>query len=295
MNVVRMFNGLGNQMYQYAFARKLQIITGRTVYLDTRFINNEDNLLCNKKSDKKQRRREKYDLRSYKLDKLQIKLPTANSDILKHWQYLSRTGSLSKTIFEMAQKRLWPYLYYNEYTSVIPIGSVWPTYYLGNFINLKYYDDIKTILQKEFVLKEKLRLPPELKDILINENTVSVHIRRGDYIRINQDISHKAFYYPDALKLMEQKVGRPLIWLVFSDDIEWVKYNLFIEGKVVYVSDMGFQDYEELMIMKHCKHNIIANSTFSSWGAYLNANPDKIVIYPKIWRVNGMPDNWIGI
>ena len=287
MDVVKIFDGLGNQMFQYAFARKLQINKGREVYLDTRFINNEDGIVHNENLNS----RSKFDLRSYELDKFKIKLPVADNDILKHWQYLSKSGSFSHEVYKLAKIGLWPYKYSNERFTKICMDSILPTYYRGHFFKLSYYDDIKTILQKEFVLKEKIRLPAALKKILNNDNTVSIHVRRGDYVKLHKEISNKV-YYPKALELMAQKVDKPT-WLFFSDDIEWVKKYFKTDGKTVYVSDMGFQDYEELMIMKHCKHHIITNSTFSYWGAYLNPNPDKVIVCPKIWQADVIPEEWI--
>jgi hypothetical protein len=107
---------------------------------------------------------------------------------------------------------------------------------------------------------------------------------------LNRDISHKD-YYPKAITFIKDKIDNPT-FLVFSDDVEWVKKNMEIGERVIYVSDMGFKDYEELAIMKHCRHNIIANSTFSYWAAYLNANPDKIVICPKRWKSEIIPSEW---
>lgn len=289
MNVVKISDGLGNQMFQYAFARKLQIDTGKRVYLDTRFINNED-VITRKEN---HCRMSKNDFRYFGLDKFKIKLLIADNSVLNNWKYLSDIGIVQSKIYEMAKKGIWPWKYCDVDLSEINIDTCFPVYYKGFFFHLKYYDDIKGILQKEFVLRNKINLPEELKKILKNENTVSLHVRRGDFLRLNRDISQKE-YYPKALELMSQKIGS-LTVLVFSDDVEWVKDNLNIGQKVAYVSDMGFQDYEELAVMKHCRHHIIANSTFSYWAAYLNPNPDKVVICPKHWKTDIIPSNWISL
>ena len=97
------------------------------------------------------------------------------------------------------------------------------------------------------------------------------------------------------MKRIEELVSDP-IYLVFSDDIDWVKKHLKINGTVIYISDMGYKDYEEFTIMKHCRHDIIANSTFSYWAAYLNQNQGKNVIYPKTWEKHDIiPDGWIAM
>lgn len=124
-----------------------------------------------------------------------------------------------------------------------------------------------------------------------NENTVSIHVRRGDFVKLFWDIS-KSDYYARALQRIKALIKDP-IYMIFSDDIMWVKENMPIDGRKLYISEMGFKDYEELMIMKHCKHHIMANSTFSYWAAYLNRNPDKVVICPKHWKNSAIPQEWI--
>lgn len=289
MNIVKISDGLGNQMFQYAFARKIQIDTGKTVVLDVRYINNEDAAF---------RRENNYytaqnDFRKYGLDHFKIRLNIADESTLRNWSYLHNTGILHREIYAMAQNGLWPWGYCDEDLNEIAIKKYISMYYKGYFFDLKYFDSIRNVLVKEFVLKNKLHLPAELRNILQKDLTVSIHVRRGDFVKLNRDISQKD-YYPRALKLMKEKVKNPT-YLIFSDDMEWVKNNLKIDGKTVYVSNMGFMDYQEMMIMKHCKHHIIANSTFSYWAAYLNQNPDKIVICPRHWKTAIIPEEWVSI
>ena len=85
------------------------------------------------------------------------------------------------------------------------------------------------------------------------------------------------------------------VYLVFSDDIKWVKEHIKIDARKIYVSEMNFSDFQELTIMRYCKHNIIANSTFSYWAAYLNNNPEKIVICPRRWKKGIIPKEWISV
>ena len=168
------------------------------------------------------------------------------------------------------------------------------TYFVCYFFFLENFVDIKSILLYEFHLKTQMHLFGNLKRVLINEITVSIHVRRGDFIRLHCSICRER-YYTRAIKELEKCISKP-VYLVFSDDIEWVKENMKINGERMYISDKGYADYEEFTIMKNCKHNITANSTFSYWAAYLNPNPDKIVIYPKTWdKVEIIPDNWIGV
>ena len=130
MNVVKISDGLGNQMFQYAFARKLQIDTGKTVYLDTRFINNED-VIARKENDPLAK---KNGYRRYALDKFKIKLPSADDYVLKHWRYLSDTGFLWHEIYAMAQKGLWPWKYCEEDITEVSGAAYFPTYYKGYLV-----------------------------------------------------------------------------------------------------------------------------------------------------------------
>ena len=287
MNIVKISDGLGNQMFQYAFARKLQIDTGKKVYLDTRFINNED-MVTRRENDC---RSKKNGHRKYGLNHFRISLQRADTTALRGWDYLTSSGAMTERVYDMAKLGLWPWQYCDEEVNVVNSKSVLPTYYKGYFFHLDYYDSIRTVLQREFRLKDKIKLPVALKKILHDENTVSIHVRRGDFLKLNRDISCKE-YYPKALEYMKEKLDSPT-YVICSDDIEWVKANIAIPGKKVYISDMGFADYEEMTIMKHCKHNIIANSTFSYWSAYLNSSSDKIVVCPKNWKTDIIPKEWV--
>ena len=277
MNFVRVSDGLGNQMFQYAFARKWHLLTGQKVYLDTRFINNEDLYAKGRNPQLKG----KLAYREYGLSHFKTVLPVATGDALSCFENLYEWFGRYKVEEE------------NFYDTVFQSRVKLPAYYRGYFFDLRYYDDIRAILQHEFILREKLKLPCEVRNILSRENTVSVHIRRGDFLKLNRDIS-SSDYYERAFAYIGKRVASPF-YLIFSDDTEWVKDNMDIPGEKLFVSEMGFADYEELTIMKHCRNNIIANSTFSYWAAYLNANSEKIVVCPKRWRTKTIPEEWISI
>ena len=294
MNVVKISDGLGNQMFQYAFARKMQLRGNGRVYLDTRFINNEDRIARGEKS----RTLERNDHREYGLGHFRIRLPVADRRVLSKWNYLNQRNKAERMIAELSKEGLWFWQFKDDLYK--QKGEIWgaddcrfPTYFQGYHFNRKYYEDIRYVLLQEFRLRTPIRLPQDLQRTLNHENTVSIHIRRGDYLKLHCDISETG-YYRDAMGMIQEQAGCP-VYLIFSDDIEWVKRNLPVKGKKIYVSGMGFADYEELAIMKHCRHNIIANSTFSYWAAYLNSSPDKLVICPKRWMPEIIPSEWIWI
>ena len=292
MDVVRISDGLGNQMFQYAFAKKIQLLTGKKVFLDTRYINNEDVRMQNGRDGF----HEKCDVREYGLNHFKITLPIADSKDLYKWRFISQRNIFEWILCELSQRYLWPWQYRNEDLKKIVFEKrdrIYSIYYYGYFFDLRYYDDIKNILRKEFQLKNFVQLPLELYRVLQSDVTVGIHIRRGDFTKLSRDIS-KNEYYPRAIKKIEEYIKDP-VYLVFSDDIKWVKENMEINGRKIYVSEMKFTDFQELTIMKHCKHNIIANSTFSYWGAYLNNNPQKIVVCPRRWKKDIIPHEWISI
>jgi hypothetical protein len=167
-----------------------------------------------------------------------------------------------------------------------------------------YSKDIKNILLKEFVF----RMPEDEKNIELIEkikqsNSVSIHIRRGDYLSDHWQkilgVIKGTAYYKNAIDHINKKIRDPF-YFVFSDDSNWVKENLRL-GNCIYVDhNTGNNSYIDMYLMSLCKHNIIANSTFSWWAAWLNKNENKIVLIPERW-INGkscegiFPISWIKI
>lgn len=143
----------------------------------------------------------------------------------------------------------------------------------------------------------------KLSEIFCDKNIVGVHIRRGDYLQNQRTYGGICTddYYKKAMRLIYDKVKSP-VFCFFSDDIEWVKEN-YAEKGTLYIEENMFDEYHDwydMYLMSLCKHNIIANSSFSWWGAWLNENPDKMVIAPKKWvNANSMedicPEEWIRI
>lgn len=175
---------------------------------------------------------------------------------------------------------------------------------VGFWQSYKYVENVSKIIKDRFVFKK-------IEDCVINayeekmrnENSVSIHIRAGDYLS-DQYIKQygnicTVDYYKNAIKHMKSNMEHPRFY-VFSNDIEWCKQNIIIEN-VVWMEDLPeHDDWVEMYLMTCCKHNIIANSTFSWWAAWLNANSEKIVIAPKRWmntitEYDLCPKEWIRI
>jgi hypothetical protein len=136
----------------------------------------------------------------------------------------------------------------------------------------------------------------EKYDFIRNKKTTSIHIRRGDYLKYpNLHPTQSIEYYENSINLLKDKTE---LFIVFSDDINWCKENIKLEN-IIYIDNE--KDYIEIYLMSLCDNNIISNSSFSWWGAWLNENPNKIVIGPIKWFGGGiphytgdiLPDNWI--
>lgn len=159
----------------------------------------------------------------------------------------------------------------------------------GYWQNEYYFKHIRDTLLKEFTLKNSLS--PKATGYLSNMNnfqSVSLHVRRGDYVsHTHTNAFHgicKMDYYLRAIDFISKHILNPIFY-IFSDDITWCKENFNFLSNKVYVDDTNsvFDDFE---LFRNCKHNIIANSSFSWWGSWLNTNTEKIVICPKRWYNN---------
>lgn len=153
----------------------------------------------------------------------------------------------------------------------------------GYFQSEKYFENCAKEIKSLFTLNkfEKNKIITKYPEIHTNE-TCSIHIRRGDYLNLqgHHPVINKA-YYESALNILYPSGLTDVTILIFSDDIEWCKNNICFPTKIIFVE--GNDDILELFLMSYCKNNIIANSSFSWWAAWLNINPEKKIIAPKEW------------
>ncbi len=176
------------------------------------------------------------------------------------------------------------------------ISGLFQTYRYAEYIRKVLLDDFKFSADYE----SKLKI---VAGNLSEKNSVSIHIRRGDYLIGNNVWLYGEIctdeYYGKAIRYIKEKIG-DCIFCFFSNDIEWVKEN-YVMDNAIYIESTMFDDYQDwydMYLMSICRNNIIANSTFSWWGAWLNQNEEKIVIAPKRW-INECdyddiyPEDWI--
>jgi hypothetical protein len=275
---------LGNQMFQYAFGFALEKETKIKTFFDMSFF------------------RKKY-ARPYGLDVFDLNTKFVENILLKLqlqliWKFrkhLKNKSFLGLIFFSE------PHFEYYKYAFKIKPN----TYIEGFFQTEKYFEKYEDEIRDAFAFKTK----PDKFNLYImgqmsESNSVSVHIRRGDYVQKKryQDLYAKCSldYYKRGVEYIASKYENPKLY-VFSDDIQWAKANWDLPYETVFVNhNSGEKNFEDMRLMSLCKHNIIANSSFSWWGAWLNNNKEKIVIAPKKWfnnqKINQedvIPETWI--
>lgn len=323
--IVKLNGGLGNQMFQYAFAVALGRKWQDEVLFDFSYFKETSNDIVV--------------VRPFELGIFNTDCKPASDEDL--------TQIIDKSERTLIEKVAWDWFKIKKYkpaTNILRQSSAYifekkfltqpdAYYYDGYFQNEKYFKHCRSELLQHFSLKESLggKCAETLEQIK-GTNSVSIHVRRGDYVTLESANTLHGLcsleYYKQAIEYIAKKVPTrmsasapsPLVgegeflgedtsfrnsgegyyphFFLFSDDVEWVVQNLKIDYPYTVVDfnqDNGFLDME---LMKNCKHNIVANSSFSWWGAWLNENPEKIVVAPKKWlaineKCDIVPSEWV--
>lgn len=286
MIITKIMGGLGNQMFEYAIARSMAQRNNDIFKLDISYYS-----------------KPKQELRTYELNLFNIDETIATEQ--EYNKLRRRKGflfNITKAVNALMNRQSF---YRKEKEDALFDEEVYNLkgniYLDGYWQNEKYFKEIREQLIEDFTPKSDISEKAQgyLKDIE-NTNSVSLHIRRGDYI---SDPTANNFhgvtnieYYNRAVDYVNDQVSEP-VYYIFSDDIAWCKNNFdFLENKI-FVDDTS-SAIDDLELMKRCKHNIIANSSFSWWAAWLNENSNKIVITPKVWfsakiDLHLAPEEWI--
>ncbi len=286
MIITKLYGGLGNQMFQYAAGRAMSIHNDSDFFLDVSWF---EKIKGN--TDRK------YELESFNI--MERFILEKDRRMLKGqlFSLRSKFGFFKKGYIK--EKR------FNFEPDILKLsGNV---YLDGYWQSEKYFKNVEEIIRGEFTLKKPLNIKSEkLKEQIEKNNSISIHIRRGDYVadpKTNQfhGVCSPEYYYK-AVKIITEKINNP-VFFIFSDDIEWARENFKLNYPTVYIDkSFGLKDAEEMILMSKCKNHIIANSSFSWWGAWLGLNKNKIVIAPKKWFNNPnvdtsdlIPESWIVI
>jgi hypothetical protein len=295
MIIVKLVGGLGNQLFQYAFGRSASIQTSQELKLDISgyFKKNHLNL---QNDEKRIPLIQKFNINAEIA--LENEIRKYNPIWYKAWKKIRNKIRGYDDLYVFNEKAL-------KVSNNTYLEGFWPSE--------KYFKNIEKELRDELKLKDPFSAEAKKIEEMISNNrkqgniSISLHVRRGDYV--NSPIILASFgimsteYYQKSYEELKKRFDGKIIEIfVFSDDIKWVKENISFDSPMHFVSNPKIKDYEEMVLMSKCDHNIIANSTFSWWGAWLNPNPGKIVIAPKQWVVDPrkntddvIPEEWIKI
>lgn len=283
MIIVRLIGGLGNQMFQYACGLAAAERHHVPLKLDIRGFDEQK-------------------LRRFNLDHFQISAPIAKPTELP-------------TIAQIRSPlvRILPWWYrpggytiVRDYLTgfdqkVFTTGN--KAYLDGYWQREKFFTDITERLRPEFTLREPLdAVNHKLVTAMHQEQSVSLHVRRGDYVANSLYATCTTKYYQQAIEHLSSR-HQGLKLYIFSDDPAWVQANLTTKLPTEYVThNQGQDDYKDLVVMSQCRHHIIANSSFSWWAAWLGNDPSGIVIAPNTWYTEAsmdtgdlVPSSWIKI
>lgn len=292
MIYVKIHYGLGNQMFQYAFARMLSIEYSINFKLDTTFYESQ-NLYSSSI------------LREYQLSVFKMKPLIAESEEV----YKFTTPSFFQRKKRILFSSFSPYKFQNfiiendRYISHNLLNLKNDIYLHGYWQDERYFKSIEHIIRDDFIFVNK---PNECNnkylDLINNSNSVSIHIRRTDFISDVNFYKTRGIcdvaYYMKAIEYIKMHVHDPH-FLIFSDDLDWVRNNILFNNKHTYINCNSINNgFDDMRLMSFCKFHIIANSSFSWWGAWLSNYPEKIVIAPLVWKkintsIKCVPDNWI--
>lgn len=260
--IVQLTGGLGNQLFQYALGRSIEISCSANVSYNTSAIALKNN-------------------RRFMLDLFHTKVSTTEEPFPQTLTARLLSALAGKTYFREKHLEYIPSLFSR-------IGRGGTFYLAGEWQTEKYFKNIREQLLSEITLKNPYSEGAQtFSEAIAATTSVALHVRRGDYVtNPGAHATHgicNLEYYHKAIETITRKVPNSHFF-VFSDDTAWTKEHLDLDSaRTTYVSGNGLQDEEELLLMSECVHTIIANSSFSWWAAWLNKNPDKIIIAPKKW------------
>ncbi|MRR53725.1 MAG: alpha-1,2-fucosyltransferase [Deltaproteobacteria bacterium] len=296
MILVRLTGGLGNQMFQYAAARRLAEAHGTDLKIDTSRLLNSNPLDTP---------------RDYALGCFTISaaIASANESLLCEKLHQQARSPLYRLLKKCGLLRAPGEMNYvrQQGPAFDPAILLLPDNVCldGYWQSEKYFPGIRALLKKEFTLRRPLDGEDrQLAEKIRGCAAVSLHVRRGDYLTNPHAAKHHGTcdrdYYDQAVSFIMRKIPAAELF-IFSDDPHWSAMNMNFDLPTTIVSKTdGTAEGRDLILMSSCRHHIIANSSFSWWGAWLGDDPEKIVIAPKRWfndpaRFTGdlVPEGWL--
>jgi hypothetical protein len=271
MIIVRLRGGLGNQLFQYAAGAALANHHRVEYKLDLYYYT-------------------KHPYRKFELNKLNIPFTMASRNEVHRYtgsnavsRYLSKRENYLHCPGVCAQPH---YHFYEDFFN-LPADI----YLSGYWQSERYFHTLRSKITDWYTPVDKLdQQNQDLVNRMEKGASVSLHVRRGDYSGNSIFGVLPLSYYTQAIDTIKQREPQPEFF-IFSDDIDWCKKNLALNNAVFVDHNKGENSFRDLLLMSHCRHHIIANSTFSWWGAWLNTDPAKLVIAPRIWFASAYNTN----
>ncbi len=280
MIIVKLQGGLGNQMFQYALGRALGLRTGDAVLFDKSwFIDVPAH----------------ETIRAFALDIFSLPIRFADKKDIPLEQ---RNVLLRRLPFwrALCGRPAWVVLFDHSPVAqkrILEWRAGGNVFLQGFWQSEKYFKDAEDVIRNDFAFRA---VPDEANQAMLDKmasdlrggvESVSVHVRRGDYSSDPKTHAHHGLlpleYYQSAMSVIDKRFPRGCYY-VFSDDLSWCRDNLRFKGEGVFVDvNAGKPAWMDMRLMTRCRHHIIANSSFSWWGAWLNASPDKVVVAPQQW------------
>jgi hypothetical protein len=288
---VRIEGGLGNQLFQYAAGRSLADRLGCDLALDLRGLDVQGD-------------------RPFQLNGYKIRATIADSNLLNSIPDVraSRWNRFKSSVSQLFPKFLSFRIFWSRTFAFDRRFDklTYPVHLIGYWQSEKYFFDNRSAILRDIQPVLPIALAGNLIHEIENSVSVALHIRRGDYINNESNFKFhgtcEISYYQAAIKKLKSKLSTFKVF-IFSDDIEWSKINLKLDIPAYYVENEGcYSSLTDIELMRRCKHHIIANSSFSWWGAWLCIHPEQIVCAPARWfadtKTNAsdvIPERWIKI
>ncbi len=297
MVIVKIFQGIGNQLFQYAYGRALSLRSGYNFKMDISYYINYSEVTDHGFTYK----------RDYGLNNFNIVENVASEAEVTNNQIVTGANRFSRYLNRKLDERAPYYLkkrvkeldtVFDPNLLKVKDGS----YIEGYYTSEKYFKDYRNEILNEFTLKAPLNSKnAEVIARMSNTESVCISIRRTNFLSNPLHNVCNEKYYNDGLKAMNDLLSNMHVF-IFSDDNDWVLKNFNIPYSHEFVTHNFPDFYEDLRLMSNCKHHVIPNSTFSWWGAWLSQHPDKKVIAPRVWLNSDtidystvIPGEWIKI
>lgn len=281
MVISNILGGIGNQMFQYAAGRALTLTNRQRLLLDLSDFPN-------------------YHLHhGFELSRVFNVIAEVAETSTVHQMLAWRANRLVKKVLRRPQfvwlrgKKFVVEPHFNYWSDFFNLTE--DCYLSGYWQSERYFKPIESVIRRDFTFREPLAgRNSELASEIAQTQSISLHVRRGDYVSDSKtgnimDVCSLE-YYRKAISYIAERVEHPVFY-VFSDEMGWVRQNLSVTFPCIYVDhNRGAESYRDMQLMSLCRNQIIANSSFSWWGAWLNSNPEKVVVAPRNWFRNGTDD-----